>query len=206
MKKTVLLLLTIVLNLNFSFSQTKLTNDILPQGKSVEIRIKSNKKVYHIGDVIQIKIVFNSKTNDDLLIAFREGSFHFNQLKILQNNKQLLSAGICREKIAQLGFLESDYHKLDSKDSIEFELNLEIINFPIKRDCFEEQFYKSGYGILCNRYGAIFKNVGDLNIILEYQVSFPSSNKESIQSAYHKKKNVWNQALISNKINIKIDE
>lgn len=206
MKKTVLLLLTIVLNLNFCFSQTELKNDILPKGKSVEIRIKANKKVYHIGDVIQIKIVFNSKTNDDLLIAFREGSFHFKQLKILQNNKQLLSAGMCREKIAPLGFLESDYHKLDSKDSLEFELNLEIINFPIIRDCFEEQFYKSGYGILCNRYGAIFKNVGDVNINLEYQVSFPSSNKESIHSAYHKKKNVWNQALISNTINIKIEE
>lgn len=69
MKKTILLLLTIVLNINFSFSQTELTNDILQKGKNVEIRIKSNKKIYHIGDVIQIKIVFNSKMNDDLLKA-----------------------------------------------------------------------------------------------------------------------------------------
>jgi hypothetical protein len=206
MKKTVLLLLIIVLNLNANFSQTELTNDILPTGKSVEIRIKSNKKVYQIGDVIQIKIIFDSKTNDDLLIAFREGSFHFKQLKILQNNKQLSSAGICKEKIAPLGFLESDYHALNSKDSLEFELNLEIINFPIKRNCFEEEFYKSGYGILSNRYGVIFKNIGDLDIVLEYQISFPSSNKESIHSAYHKKKNVWNQALISNTINIKIEQ
>lgn len=206
MRKTVLFLLTIILNFNFSFSQTELTNDTLSKGKSVDIRIKSHKNAYRIGDTIQIKIVFISKTNNDLLIAFREGSFHFKQLRILQNNKQLSSAGIFKKKIAQLGFLESDYHKLDSKDSLEFELNFEIINFPIKRDCFEEQFYKSVYGIVCNNYGAIFKSIGELKVILVYNVQFPSSKKESIHSAYHKKKNVWNQTIISNTINIEIEE
>lgn len=206
MKKIVLILLAIILNQNFSFSQTELTDNISQIGKSIDLRIKSPKKKYQVGDTIKIKISFNNKTDNDMLIAFREGSFHFKQLRILQNKEQLKFAGMCREKIAPLGFLESDYHKLNPKDSLEFELNLEIINFPIKRNCFHAQFYKSGYGILCNNYGNILKNVGELRVILEYNVQFPSSKKESIHSAYHKKKNVWKKGLISNTINIKIKE
>lgn len=206
MKKIALILLIIILNLNLSFSQTESSNGSLIKGKSIDIRINSNKKVYHIGDTIHLKIVFDSNINNDLFIAFREGSFHFNQLKILQNDKKLESVGMCMEKTAPLGFWDTDYHKLNSKGSLEFELNLEVINFPIKRNCFEEQFYKSGYGILCENYGAIYKNTGEIKIVLEYNVQFPSSKKESINSAYHKKSNVWNEKIISNTISIKIKE
>lgn len=199
MKKKALILLIILLNFNFSFSQTETT-----KGKNVDIRIISNKNMYHIGDTIHLKIIFDNNTNNDLLIAFREGSFHFPQLKIFQNDKQLGFAGICRDKQAPLGFWESDYYKLDSKSSLEFELNLEVISFPIKRNCFEESIYKSDYGILCGNYGLIFKDLGELKIVFEYNVQFPSSKKESIHSAYNKKNNVWKEKLISNTINIKL--
>ena len=204
MKKALLIFLIIIQNVYLSFSQTELRNDSLSEGNSLNIRIESNKNTYHIGDTIRLKILFDNKTNDDLIIAFREGSYHFNQLKISQKNKILLPVGNCVFKIPPLGFLESDYHKLNSKSSIEFELILEIIKFPINRICFEEQFYKSGYGILCEEFGGIFKNIGELKIIMEYKVQFPSSEKESIHSAYHKKNNVWNKNLISNAVNIKI--
>ena len=206
MKKITILFLTIFLNVNLSFSQTESKNNFLTKGESVNIRIKTNKSVYQIGDTIHLKIIYNNKTNNELLIAFREGSFHFKQLKIIRNEEKLKSIGICREKIAPLGFWKTDYHRLDSRKSLEFELNLEVINFPTKRNCFEEEFYKSGYGIISENYGKLLKNTGEIMITLEYNVQFPSSEKESIHSAYHKKNNVWNEKLISNTINIKIKE
>ena len=173
--------------------------------KEVDLKIESDKKIYHVGDTIKLKITFDNKTNDDLSIAFRKGGFHFRQLSISQNENKLKPVGICREKIAPLGFLESDYHKINSKDRLIFNLNLELVNFPIKRNCFNEQFIKSGHGIICNSRGLQFNNFDELKVILEYNVKFPNSEKESINSAYHKKNNVLNQSLNSNIISIEIE-
>lgn len=206
MKKTMLILWISLLNLNLNFAQTRLKKQSMLKEKEVEIRIKTDKKKYQIGDTIRMKIQFKNNTKNDFSIAFRKGSFHFKQLILSQNEKKLSQAGICFEKSAPLGFFESDYHKLKSNSKLDFELKLEIINFPINRNCFEEQFYKSGYGIVCERQGALFEKLDELKMVFNYNVHFPNSPNESIHSAYYTKKNVWNQALISNILKIKIRE
>lgn len=206
MKKTIFILWISLLNLNLNFAQTKLRKLSILKKKEVEILIITDKKTYHIGDTIHLKIQFKNITKNDFTIAYREGSFHFSQLLYFQNDKKLLQAGQCREKIAPLGFLEKDYHKLKAKSKLEFELNLEIINFPINRACFEEQFYKSGYGIICDSHGVLFKKLNEIKIALNYNIHFPNSPTESKHSAYYTQKNVWNQALNSNTLKIKIRE
>lgn len=190
------------MNLSFSQNQSKINTP--SNEKEVGIRIESDKDVYHIGDTIRLKIIFYNNKKEDLLIVFRKGYHHFRQLKISQNETLLKPAGFCKEKTAPLGFFESDYHKLNSNSTTEFELILETVNFPTKRNCFETK-YQSGYGILCNLYGVAFDTFGEINLNLKYdEIRFPSKN-ESIHSAYHTKTNVWNELLISNAINIKIE-
>jgi predicted DNA-binding protein (MmcQ/YjbR family) len=201
MKKLSLILFVLILNLSFSQNQTKINPSY---EKEVDIRIKSDKDVYHIGDTIRLKIIFYNNKKEDLLIVFRKGYHHFGQLKFYQNGIRLNGVGECREKTAQLGFLESDYHKLKSNSTTEFELILETVVFPTKKNCFET-LYQSGYGILSHLYGVRFDTLGEINLNLKYdEIKFPSKN-ESIHSAYHTKTNVWNQLLISNSINFKIE-
>ena len=202
MKKLSFILFVSLLNLSFSQNQSKINTP--SNEKKVGVRIESDKDVYHIGDTIRLKIIFYNNKNKDLLIAFRKGYHHFGQLEFYQNGIRLKSAGNCIEKTAPLGFWESDYHKLKSNSSTEFELILEIVNFPTKKNCFET-LYQSGYGILSHLYGVSFDTLGEINLNLKYdEVRFPSKN-ESIHSAYHTKKNVFNQLLISNSITIKIE-
>lgn len=202
MKKLSLIVFVLILNLSFSQNQTK--KNTPSNENKVGIRIESNKNIYHIGDTIHLKIIFYNNKNKDLSIAFRKGHHHFRQLKFYQNGIRLKGVGVCREKTAPLGFWESDYHKLNSNSKTEFELILEIVNFPTKKNCFET-FYQSGYGILSHLYGVGFDTLGEINLNLKYdEIKFPSKN-ESIHSAYHTKKNVFNQLLISNSINIKIE-
>lgn len=194
MNKLLLLILSIFTFLSF---QDK---------KEVSIKIESDKKTYRIGDTIKLKIVFDNKTNKDLVIAFREGDFPFNKLSISQDGIKIKFAGLCKFKTAPLGFWESDYHKLNSKDSVAFEMKLELINFPTKRDCFDEKFYPSGYGILNYNQGVIFNKLGKLNFNFIYNVKFPCSKQESTHSAYHKHDTVLNQSLVSNSITILVKE
>ena len=42
------------------------------------------------------------------------------------------------------------------------------------------------------------------SMFLDYQIRFPSSRKEQIHSAYHKKRNVWNKAIRSNTVSFRI--
>lgn len=201
MKKLSFILFISILNLSFSQNQTRIST--LSNEKKVGIRIESNKDIYHIGDTIRLKIIFYNNTKEDLSIVFRKGYYHFNQFKFYQNGIILKGAGVCREKTAALGSLESDYHKLKSNSTTEFELILETVNFPTKKNCFELD--QSGYGILSHLYGVRFDTLGEINLNLKYDaIKFPSKD-ESIHSAYHRKTNVWNELHISNVINIKIE-
>jgi predicted DNA-binding protein (MmcQ/YjbR family) len=201
MKKLSFILFISILNLSFSQNQTKIST--LSNEKEVGIRIQSDKDIYHIGDTIRLKIIFYNNKKEDLLIAFRKGYYHFSQLEFYQNGIRLKPVGMCREKTAPLGFLESDFHKLKSNSTTEFELIVETANFPTKKNCFE--LNQSGYGILSHLYGVSFDTFGEINLNLKYdEVRFPNKN-ESIHSAYHTKTNVWNELLISNAINIKIE-
>lgn len=202
MKKLSFILFISILNLSFSQNQSKINTP--SNEKEVGIRIQSDKDIYHIGDTIRLKIIFYNNKKEDLLIVFRKGYYHFNQLEFYQNGIRLNGAGTCREKGVPLGFLESDYHKLKSNSTTEFELILETVNFPTKKNCFET-LYQSGYGILSHLYGVSFDTLGEINLNLKYDdIKFPSKD-ESIHSAYHTKTNVWNELLISNAINIKIE-
>ncbi len=201
MKKLSFILFVSILNLSFSQNQSKINTP--SNEKKVGVRIESNKSIYHIGDTICLKIIFYNNKKEDLLIVFRKGYHHFRQLEFYQKGIRLNGVGVCREKTAPLGFLESDYHKLKSNSTTEFELILETVNFPTKKNCFE--LNQSGYGILSHLYGVSFDKLGEINLNLKYDdIKFPSKD-ESIHSAYHTKTNVWNELLISNAINIKIE-